>query len=514
MSIDLRFFALRFLHRLHYFLLVLMAVSAIGVTVAYVLPPAYRAEARLLVEAPQIPDELAPTTVRNAAPEILQIIKERLTTRDRFLEMAERLEVYDAKPPMTPDETVKDMRARTTMLLPGSSDQASIIIVSFEAPTGEMSARVTNDLVDQILKESVALRTESAGETLDFFTAEVARLNTDLARQGARILEFKLANKDALPDSLDYRRTRQTALEERILQMDRDISALNDRRARLVALYERTGQIEPVTDARTPEQRQLQQLQEDLQAALAIYSPQNPKVKTLQAQITALQKTVNDQLNGTTSEAEDLSPYELQLADIDGQTEFIREQRDRAEAERASLQASIDATPGNAISLDVLQRDYDNIQLQYNTAVARLSQAATGDRIESLSKGQKISVIEQAVIPTRPASPPRKMISAASVAVGVGLGFGLVLLMEVLNRSIRRPADLVSGLGITPFATIPYIQSRHEIWRRRGVILAAFLIVGVGVPLGLYFVHLYYQPLDQLLDGFRATSGLSFRSVG
>jgi polysaccharide biosynthesis transport protein len=498
MNIDFRFYLIRFLHRIHYFLLVVFAVSAIGLTLAYILPPVYRAQAQLLVEAPQIPDELAPTTVRNAAPEVLQIIKQRLTTREKLLEMADRYQIYAGLPPMSPDKILADMRERTTMQLPSSGDSASFVTVSFAAETGELSARVTNEFVQAILKESTALRTESAGQTLEFFTSEVAQLNNLLAQQGAKILEFKQTNKDALPDSLDYRRTRQTSLQERLLQMDRDLSALGDRRARLVELYERTGQIEPVTDARTAEERQLQQLQDDLQAALAVYSEQNPRVKTLQAQIDALQKVVSTQLARVNPETQGLSDYEVQLADIDGQADFIRDQQQEIETELAALQLTIDATPKNAITLDVLQRDYDNTQLQYNTAVARLSQAATGDRIETLSKGQRISVVEEAIVPNSPASPPRRLIALGSGAAGVGLGLALVILLELLNRAIKRPADLVAGIGITPFANIPYFYTRKEIWRHRGMILLAFLLVLAGVALLLFLIHIYFRPLDSL----------------
>jgi polysaccharide biosynthesis transport protein len=504
MNIDFRFYLIRFLQRIHYFLLVVFGVSAIGLTLAYILPPVYRAEAQLLVEAPQIPDELAPTTVRNAAPEVLQIIKQRLTTREKLLEIAKKHQIYAGLPPMGPDQIVDDMRQRTTMQLPASGDTASFVVVSFEADTGELSAQVTNEFVQAILDESTALRTESAGETLEFFTAEVAQLNNSLALQGAKILEFKQANKDALPDSLDYRRARQTSLQERMLQMDRDLGALGDRRARLVELYERTGQIEPVTDARTAEERQLQQLQDDLQAALAVYSPQNPRVRTIQAQIDALQKVVSEQLARASPETQGLSDYEIQLADIDGQADFIREQRKEVEAELGALQLTVDATPKNAITLDVLQRDYDNIQLQYNTAVARLSQAATGDRIETLSKGQRISVIEQAIVPSRPSSPPRKLIAAGSAAAGVGLGLALVILLELLNRAIKRPADLVAGIGITPFASIPYFYTRKEIWQRWGRIALAFLLVLVGVALMLFLIHIYFRPLNGLFGQFFA----------
>ena len=45
---------------------------------------------------------------------------------------------------------------------------------------------------------------------------------------------------------------------------------------------------------------------------------------------------------------------------------------------------------------------------------------------------------------------------------GVGAGLGFILLLEMLNRSIRRPVDLTGQLGIQPFATIPYIRTPGE----------------------------------------------------
>lgn len=509
MNIDIRFYFSRFMRRLHYFMLVFLAVAAIGITLAFTLPPVFRAEARLLVEAPQIPDELAPSTVSTAGPEILLIIQQKLMTRVHLLDIAQRLKVYEGLAPIDPDKMVEDMRNRIRLRLPDIRDVAAFVSVSFDAPTGKLSAQVTNDIVTTILQDSVALRTESAGQTLEFFKAEVAQLNEKLAQQGARILEFKLANKDALPDSLDYRRARQASQQERLLQMERDLAGLADRRTRLVGLYERTGQVEAVTDGRTPEQRQLQKLTDDLTAALGIYAPENPKVKLLKAQIATMQRVVNNQLGAANPESQDLTAYQVQLADIDGQANFLKDQKVAIEAELIELQASLDATPKNAITLDVLKRDYDNTQTQYNLSADRLSQAATGDRIETMSKGQRITVVEQAAEPNKPASPNRKMIAAGSVVAGAGMGIALVLLLELTNRAIQRPAELVTKLGITPFASVAYIRTHREIWRRRAIITLAFLIVGAGLPLGLFLLHVYYLPMDMLVAWLLDKAGLA-----
>lgn len=507
MNLDLKFYLSRFLRRLHYFLVFAIAGSAIGLTLAKVLPPVYRAQATLVVESPQIPGQLAASTVQAPAIELLQIIQQRILTRANLLDMARSFDIYDDIGAMNPDQIVDDMRNRIEIRLPGPRDAADFVRISFPASNPTLSAQVTNEVVTQILQESVQIRTASTGQTLDFFEQEVARLGEDLSRSGAKILEFKMANKDALPDSLDFRRARQASQQERLLQIQRELASLRERRTRLVDLYERTGQVEAVTQPRTPEEKQLQDLRNQLAAALLVYSPQNPKVTVLDGRVKQLEAVVAAQTGADPSAG--LSAYEIQLGDIDAQIDFLSQEIGSIEAELAELKASIDATPSNAVSLDALQRDYDNIQMQYNQAVDRQSTAATGDRIEALSRGQRITVIEQAVVPREPDSPNRPLIAAAGVGGGVALGAGFVFLLEFLNRSIQRPVDLTAGIGITPFATIPYIRTRREIFWRRLLIGGALLIVLVGIPAGLFALHVYYLPLDLLIDRAMERTGLA-----
>lgn len=499
MSFDIRFYLLRFLRRFHYFLLVAVAVAAVGLTTAAVLPPIYRAEARLLVESPQIPLDLAASTVSTAAPEALQIIQQRLLTRANLLDMAERLQIYQDRSAMTPDKIVEDIRRRILIALPDSKAAAAFVSVSFEATTGALSAQVTNDIVTQILQENVALRTATAGQTLDFFQQEVDRLGGELSQQGARILEFKLRNKEALPDSMDYRRARQASQQERLLQLQRELASLGERRARMVEIYESTGQLEAGTAPISPEEAQLRKLKDDLATALIVYSPQNPQIKLLQGKIALLEETVKAQLEGRNPGATGLSAFDLQISDLDSQTGFATEQKLAIEAELTALQASIDATPNNSIAIDALQRDYDNIQTQYNDAVARLAQASTGERIEALSKGQRITVVEQAVVPGEPTSPNRPLIAAGGIFGGIFLGIAFVMLLEVMNRTIHRPADLHKRLGIAAFATVPFIWTRGEVIRHRLVISLLLLAVVIGIPAALFALHSYYLPLDLLI---------------
>ena len=513
---DFRFYLSLFLRRLHWFVLILAICTGLGIVLARELPTVYRAEALLVVESEQIPGELAASTVQTQATEQLQIIQQRILSRDTLLEMANRLQIYAAESlpgrpfgPMNADKIVEDLRERITIVTTGGTVargpvQATLVRVGFEAPTAVLSAAVANDVVTLILREDVAMRTGVARQTLDFFEQEVARLDQELARRNAAILEFQEQNRDALSDSLDFRRSQLVALQERLVQLTREEAELRDRRARMVRLHEATGAVDsgvPVQN-QTPEQRQLQTLRDQMASVQAVLSPDNPKARLLAAQITALEGVVAGQIaTGVDVDAAGglMSAYDMQLADIDGQLQFLSDLRTEIANQQAVLETTINATPANVVALDTLQRDYANVRAQYDDAVAKRARAETGDVIEALSKGQRVSVIEQAVAPRDPTSPNRPLIAAAGVGGGLVLGLGLVVLIEMLRPGIRRPADLTARLGITAFATLPFIDTLADARRRRRRTLALVLGAAVVLAAAVWAIDSYYMPLDQIV---------------
>lgn len=519
---DLRFYLSIFLRRLPWFLLFLVLGTAAGITLARVLPAVHAAEALLVVESQQIPDALAASTVDTPAVEQLQIIQQRILAREQLLEMANRLQIYaipgEAARPQDADEIVADLRARIAITTTGGDArgpiQATLVRVRFEAPAAVMAATVANEIVTLILREDVAMRTGVARQTLDFFEQEVRRLDQELARKGAEVLRFKEENSTALPDSLDFRRSQQAAAQERLLQFDRQEAELTERRSQLEQLAEAAGQGNlPAGATLTPEQQNLQALQDQLVAQLAVLSPTHPAIRMLQAQVSAAEQAVARQMSSGTEEDPGRPPiltaFDLQLADLDSQLNFIATSRVQIAAELDALSASIAATPANAIALGTLERDYANLQTQYDDAVAKRAAAETGDVIEALAKGQRISVIEQAVAPTEPERPNRLLIAGGGIGLGFALGLGIVVLLELMKPGIRRPVEIVNRLGITPFATLPYIRTRTEILRRRLILGGVFAAVAVGVPAALWVVHTQYMPLDLLLRQLADRAGLA-----
>jgi polysaccharide chain length determinant protein (PEP-CTERM system associated) len=510
-SIDLKYYLSIFWRRFPYFLVIAVFVSAIGLTVASILPPVYRSTASLLVERQQIPGDLASSTVPVNAIEMIQIIEQRLMTRANLLDMANRFGVYADRPGISANDIVADMRARTTFRSQAprgrGSVGATIINVSFESPSPAQAAQITNELTTLILRENAELRTGRATDTLEFFEQEVDRLAAELDRKSSEILEFKNANQDSLPDSLASRRNQQTIQQERLLQLEREESGLRDTRERTMRIYEMTGRVVS-NRQRSPEEQELETLQRQLQQALQVYSESNPNVMRLRNRIATLQPIVEEQLALLDPNFLGMSEIEIQLAQIDGRLEFIAAEKARIETRLAELEETILQTPANELVLGGLERDLSNLQSQYNSAVSRSAQAAVGERLELLAKGERFTLIEQATPPTTPMKPNRLLIGGGSVIAGLGAGAGFILLLELLNRSVRRPVEITAKLGIEPFATVPYIHTQREMRWKRGVVGAVLALVVVGIPAALFALHTFYLPLDLILRNLASRLGL------
>lgn len=522
MNLDLKYYFSVLMRRSPYFVLLTAVFASVGITLALLLPPEYEARAVLLVEAEQIPDNLAASTVPVQAAEQLRIIEQRLLSRQVLLEIANELELYstdDGGSRPNSSEIVNDMRNRATFSRSApprrGQSTATILEISFRGESASKTAETVNEFVTRVLQQNVEIRTEQAGDTLDFFTQEVDRLGRELDAKSVELINFQNEVGIAVPDNMAFLRTRLDDLTNQRIQARKTIESLEDQRRRLTEIFEVSGIGGDGGAAGSPLERELSEQRAALSQALLVYSEQNPRVSLLRARVSQLEEQLEQQRSaaeenataGAVETAETQQPrsereirFEAEIQDLDRRIETLREEIERTNTLIPEIEQNLTDAASNGVTLNKLQRDYNNIQGQYNQAVARLSVAATGERIELLAKGQRISIIEQAVTPERPTKPNRPLIAAAGVGAGMVFGMALIVLLEFLNRSIRRPIELTSRLGITPFAVLPYIRTRREIALRRTVIFGTVAGLVVLLPLGLFAVHTFAFPMDALIE--------------
>jgi len=524
-DLDFKFYRSILWKRLPLIMMVWLLIAGIAIAVAYLLPPVYRSGARILVEKAQIDPNLATQTVNVTSGEIIQSIQQRLMTRSNMLDIAERFNVFAKTPDYSPSERVVEMRDATQFRVINLGDARSrapsttVFTVSFASDNPEMASQVTNELVTRIKELNSDIRSGRASNTADFFEQESTRLGNELTDLESQIVDYENENADSLPNSQEFRRGEMSRLQSRLLQIDTQRQTLLEQKAGIERMIADPSLIAQAPVAQqTAEERQLIGLNTQLAQLKSIYSDTHPQVIQVKAQIEVLEQAIRGTV-ATSADGQSAgipSQMQLNLDQITTNLAFLDDQTRDLEIEIARIKATLDATPSVSMELNVLNRKYTALQNQYDRAINQLNTAATGESIEVRQQGERFEVIEQATRPERPESPNRLLIAAGGLIGGLGTGLGLVILLELLNKSIRRPVELVNALGIQPFATVPYIATHGEIIRRRLKTAATLLVIAVGIPALLYVVHYKYMPIDLIISNLLERFGLDdlTRSLG
>lgn len=491
-------------------LLPIILLAPLVVMIAFVIPPTYRASARVLVESQQIPSELAQSTVTASVSERIALIEQRLMTRDTLLEIASEYDVTAGMGDLSASEIVDMMRGSTRITgiqFAGERSPVNGIDISFTTHGAALAAQVANEFLTRLLSQNVEQRNRRASETSDYFRSEVKRLADQLTRLKKQRADFKIENEDALPDSLVFRRGELGALEERMFERELRLIELEQQRKELVDALER-GDFLPQEGAASPEEQQLEALKLALTQKSALFAPSHPEIRALQGRIDALQQRLGGAAQGQGGGEASDEPARRALLRFDDQIQKLKTQIDNDASQIASLQGSIARTPQAELRLNELELELTAVETQYRNAVLKLSQAETGERLEVNQQAERFEVIERAEIPTSAFSPNRPLIVAAGMVGAVGIGFGLLVLLEFFDKSLRRSADMEKALELRPVVTIPYIETQREHAVRSWGLRLAVLTVLVLLPLSLFLIDLYVMPLLAIMERVAEKTGI------
>ena len=191
--------------RAFYFIIPFVLIAVIGSLIAAAWPARYLAKGTILVEAQAIPSDLVRPTVAALANDRIQMIEQRILTRDNLLTIAKKFQLSKGLQERLSGTEIVDFIKARILIEPAElklkpSDMGKIqsqkkdavaFTVGFEYERPPVAALVANELVTMILNEDVRLRTSDATETTRFIDQEVKRLEAQLSLIDGQISELK-----------------------------------------------------------------------------------------------------------------------------------------------------------------------------------------------------------------------------------------------------------------------------------------------------------------------------------
>ena len=534
-------------------------VLAIAVVTVFQIPRVYQSTGTILVESQQIPTELVQSTVTSFAGERIQVLTQRIMSRQQLLEIVEKFDLYkDQSDQVSRSEILDDMRSRIVIEtvganLRGRARTAISFTVSYEHISPILAQKVVNELITLFLDENIKSRTERAVETTEFLQKEGDRLRSKIEVMEEQIASYKQENKGRLPENLRISLERIEELKTLLFNTEREMNDLNENKKLLAIelISAESNSANTVLDGNQPSPEiELRNMQNQFVSLSARYGAEHPDVKAIKRKIKAFEKEYGPLGDGSelreevelvqseiyeltqkySSEHPDvkrlkrklsgleavLSEYNVnpktnvnqtnpeylqakaRLESIESNIISLKKTRLNLEQQIALLDTRINQTPQVERGLDALERDYDNTKRKYQEIRNKQSQAELAMNLEEDQKGERFTLIEPPLLPHRPIKPNRPKMLLMGFILAVMSGIGVAGVAETIDGGIRGERALTRITKMRPLVTIPYIRTQQdETIRKRNLKLSVLALLMLGIVF-VTSVHHFYKPLDLL----------------
>lgn len=500
--------------RFLYFLIPAMIIAPIGILAVMLLPAKYTAHGRILIESQQIPESYIQSTINTYAQERIQTIRQRVTTREQLLEIANDFNLFPKSMGLSESERVAIMRGGLNVRVitanlrrGGRQDAAIAFTVSYTDRDPDKAFVIANRFMTLFLDEDVKTRSAGASNTTEFFVQEADRLRNMVAAIEDRISKYKSENADALPsllnmhmNMLERARRDLTSMTAGIVQLEEEqrflenqlisgttlennlateVARLETELARLRATYHdnypgvisKREEIAAIKRRMAPS-REIERLrmvlvakEDALTSAERTATPDPAIIKQVEADVDMAREALSNRISDETRRgATDLAGVQLEgrIAVVSNRILMQNKRIEEKQIEIAALEQRVAKTPEVERGLATLSRDQGNILRQYQELQAKQQNAQLAENLEENRQAEKFSILEPARRPDKPSSPDRPKLILGALFAAIAAGGGAAFLAELAFSTIRGRNHIAQLIDGHPIAVIPYIKSEDD----------------------------------------------------
>ena len=498
-----------------------LAVMAITVVVALVLPPVYKSTATILIEEQEIPADFVKATVTSYAEERIQTINQWIMSSTRLVEVINRFNLYaDQRATHTTEELVDQMRKDTHLEMinadvvdprSGRPTEATIAFsLSYEGKTTpEKVQRVANELTSLFLEKNLNVRVQQTQETSQFLEEEMRKVKSALDMLDAKLSAFKEKNINTLPELLQVNTQSLNNIERSIDALESQLRSSREMEGYLKA---QLANVSPRLEAEQPDSQRLEQLKVQLVQLKSRFADAYPDVVKTEAEIADLERQIAADRTGAAAGgkvpdnpayitlASQLSSKQAEIQSLQGQIVSLN-----AKAEK--YQRQIETTPKVEETYRSLLAERNNTQAKYDDLMRKVMEARVSQGLEKEQKGERFTLIDPARLPEKPYKPNRLAIVLIGVVLGVGVGVGTASLREFADTSVHSASRLTQLTEFPVLAVVPMICTARDLARQRKLKLAVGLGVVVLMAAGLVVFHFQVMDLGVLWAKLMARVG-------
>lgn len=475
----------------HKWLIIIPIVVCVGVAalVCYWLPKSYRSSTLLYFQEQKVRGVKgvdAPESGGDAQrPEVamgtrIDALREVLYKRELLTQVANEFHLYGYDKNNAAPALDNSVASRLRSLVSIEPQVGGLLKVSFADAEPAIAKAVTARLADLFVQENTKSRTAIAESSTEFLQHEMDSLKGQLESKEQAIAHFKQSHLGQLPEQMDSNMRAIDRLEGEVSaqqEMEKTLSLRLESVDKALREYEDpSSDVSPKRAEKDPRLVKIRELERTLAGFRSMYKETYPDVARVKNELTQLQSMTTEEyialyIEPEASESEgskktkrkQIDPYKAELLkqreDILREVELVHRRQARIAEDIRKYESRIQGTTVHQQELMSIQRDYENLQKNYQSLLEKKLAVGMAGNLEQKHQGTQMRIVEPAGMPSWPEKPNLIVVMLGGLAVGCALGFGSAFGIEMLRRGFVSAEEVEVTLGVPVFATISHFES-------------------------------------------------------
>ena len=411
-------------------------------------------------------------------------------------------------------ELVNKLKANVSLQWDVRSERVDMISVSFTHDDPEIAEQMPNTLVKNYIEWRSQQTLDSLEASEKFLRKQVETAEKQITELKKTRIRFETDHADAMFDQPGDIQTRilQGSTRLDILRMQEKFLAQSvSELETTVAEYQRleAAGTRPVREVIKPNEEriklvsQYERYEEILKEELLVKKEKHPSIKHLRMRMAMLKAKIEKMPEKVTAE----EVMEAKQLPPDRKKDLERSKR-----ELTSAQKEIERIENKQKSLEKALANFTKTRQEYDEIKSKLTEKETEikewqTKLRNIrvnlaaqlnDRRTRLKTLQAAQPQTRPSSPSLWRIMALAIAGGLACGGGLVLLTNLMDRSIATTEDAVKYFNIPVHGVIGEVishkrQSTRRIFRWALMpVMAVIIVVSLGLSGTSIYLYLNY----------------------
>lgn len=461
---------------------------AIGIGLAYILPPQYVSQTLILIEEQKVPEDYVKPVVDQDLGERLASMKEQILSRSRVQPIIERFNLFAGNNLTMDDRILLTQKAIGIKPIPAGQSARRMpgFFISFKAQDARTAQQVCGEITSLFVSENLSAREQSAEGTTDFLKQQLAEAKRGLDEQDAKLADFERRNLDRLPGQQlkigdmsfamgSANESTLQALTAQLASSTQNVSRLQQEETFLQAMVTQQSQelqrADPATGVSADDRRaQLKALQAQKAELETIYTADHPDVVAVSRKISELQAQLAHPAQESAAATPVYRPEPPQLQQLKAQLRASQQALASSKQEQARVQGEIRSYESKIASSPMIQeeykqitRDHDTALKFYNDLLAKMNESSMATALEHRQQGEQFHVMDAPNLPDSPTFPNPYIFAGGGLGAGLVLGLAISALLEYRDTSVRNERDIWAFTKLPTLATISYIDGLVQV---------------------------------------------------